>query len=127
MNEILFDTNILIDHLRGVDAASELLSKVEKGEITGYISVITEAELYAGKDTEQESKRKELSELLYLFIKVEVDSVIAQASGDFKRKYKILLPDAIIAATAFNLHYKLITQNLKDFEKIKEISSEKPY
>ena len=54
MNSIVIDTDILIDHLRGLEKAKEYLRDVENGKVRGAISVITEAELAAGesmKDT----------------------------------------------------------------------------
>ncbi len=127
MDEVLFDTSIIIDHLRGIGAASALISKVQNGEIKGFISIITEAELFAGKDMEDEGKEKNVADLLDLFTKIHMDSHIARIAGSLKRKYDVLLPDCIIAATAFTQGYKLLTKNIKDFQKIKEIRAEVPY
>ncbi len=127
MDEILFDTSIIIDHLRGVSAASDLMLKVQNGEIIGSISVITEAELFAGRDMEDEGKERFVIDLLDLFTKISVDSHISRIAGSFRRKHNVLLPDCIIAATAFTQGYKLLTKNVKDFEKIKEIRAEAPY
>lgn len=127
MDEVLFDTSVIIDHLRGVSAASILMSKVQNGEIMGFISVITEAELFAGKDMEDEGKEKYVADMIGLFAKISVDSHIARIAGTFRRKHNVFLPDCIIAATAFTQGYKLLTKNTKDFEKIKEIRVETPY
>ena len=127
MDEVLFDTSVIIDHLRGVSAASSIMSKVQNGEIMGFISVITEAELFAGKDMEDEGKEKYIIDMLGLFTKIHVDSHIARLAGEFKRRHNVLLPDCIIAATAFTQGYKLLTKNTRDFEKIKEIRLEAPY
>ena len=53
MEELLFDTNIIIGHLRGNPKATALLEKVREGSIVGYISTLTEAELFAGRDVER--------------------------------------------------------------------------
>ncbi|EQD63853.1 PIN domain protein [mine drainage metagenome] len=127
MDELVFDTSILVDHLRGVRNATALIEKVKEGLIVGHISILTEAELFAGRDSEDLNRRALLVELLSLFNKTDMNEVIARITGEFKRKYGISLADAIIAATAFILRSKLITQNMKDFTKIKEISVEKPY
>ncbi len=103
MNELVFDTDILVDHLRGTNKATELIEKVKEGSIIGYISILTEAELFAGKDSEDNNKRMLLTELLSLFNKIEVNEAIARLAGEFRRKYNITLADAIIAATAY--HY----------------------
>src|SRR5271155_605723 len=118
MKELVFDTSILIDHLRNVQKATELIEEVREGSIIGYISILTEAELFAGKDSEDNNKRALLIELLAIFNKIEVNEGIARLAGDFKRKYNITLADAIIGATSFMTRCKLITQNIKDFKKI---------
>ena len=127
MNELVFDTDILVDHLRGTKSATVLIEKVREGSIVGYISILTEAELFAGKDSEDENRRALLVELLSLFNKIEVNEAIARVAGEFKRKYGIKLADAIIAATTFIVRCKLTTRNIKDFGKVREINAEKPY
>ena len=127
MVEMLFDTNILVDHLRGFAPATLLVSKVQSGQILGYVSTITEAELFAGNDAESKEKQTKLRFLIELFQKVDVNSIIARGAGEFVRKYKIEMPDAIIAATALTLKCKLLTRNLSDFNHIKEITVEDPY
>lgn len=127
MTEALFDTSVLIDHLRNVAAATALIEKVKNGTINGYISVITEAEIFAGKDAEEITKKRLLDELLNLFSKVDVNSEIARTAGVFRRKYGMNLLDGIIASTASNLRCRLITKDIKDFKPIKEISVEEPY
>ena len=125
--EEIFDTDIIIDHLRGVGKATALIEKVASAEIIGYVSVITEAELFAGVDVKDGEKAKQLAELLDLFKIVDVDRRIAIHAGNFKRKYNVLLPDALIASTAFVTKCRLLTRNAKDYEKIKEISIRVPY
>jgi predicted nucleic acid-binding protein len=46
--KVVFDT-IIIDHLRNVKQATELVRKVKDKKIIGYVSTLTEAELFAGK------------------------------------------------------------------------------
>lgn len=127
MSAFVIDTAILIDHLRGFEPAKSIIGKIRSKEITAYISSVTEAEVFSGKDAKQESKRQELSELVELFEKVLLTNEIAQKAGELRRNYSIEIPDAIIAATAFNQNAKLWTTNKKDFEKIKEIEVEEPY
>ena len=114
-----------------IEEAIELVldsdKKIRDEKITAYISSVTEAELFSGKDIKLESKKRDLKELIGLFEKVILDNEIAQKSGEFRRNYDIETPDAIIAATAFHKHCKLLTKNKKDFQKIKEIEVEEPY
>ncbi len=127
MAEAVFDTDILVDHLRAVRNATELVYQVRSGRITGYISTITEAELYAGKDQDDEKKNMLIAELLGLFEKVEVNSTIARSGGILKRVHGVAVTDALIAATALSLGCKLLTRNVKDYEMIKGLALEKPY
>ncbi len=125
--KIVFDTTILVDHLRNFSRATDLIKKVRNNEIFGYISTLTEAELFAGKDSADEKKRLLLSALISVFTTIEIDSEVAKKAGEFKRKYNVLLDDSIIAATAAIQKSKLWTKNLEDFKKIKEIEVEEPY
>ncbi len=125
--KIVFDTTILVDHLRNFSRATDLIKKVRDKEISGYISTLTEAELFAGKDSADEKKRLLMSELISLFTKIDIDNEVAKKAGEFKRKYNVLLDDSIIAATAAVQKSKLWTKNFEDFKKIKEIDIEEPY
>ena len=62
-----------------------------------------------------------------LFTKFNLDNEISKKTGEFKRKYDILLDDCIIAATAFLQKCKIWTKDIKDFKKIKEIEVKEPY
>ncbi|MEM0202136.1 MAG: type II toxin-antitoxin system VapC family toxin [Candidatus Micrarchaeaceae archaeon] len=127
MSEVVFDTSILIDHLRGVSHASELIEKVSEGTTIGHISVITISELFAGRDAGNERKRRLLEELVNLFNHVEISEAIAKSAGDIRRKYNSNLIDSLIAATALNLNCKLLTKDFNNFRVIKEINIEDPY
>lgn len=125
--KIIFDTSILVDESRNYQRAVELVEKVAKREIEGYISGVTEGEILSGKECKKENVLKKTLDLLYLFTKIEVDNKILQKAGEFRRNYDVGLLDAIIAATAFHLKCKIWTKNKRDFEKIKGIGVEEPY
>lgn len=125
--EFVVDTAILVDHLRGFEPAKIVIEKIRNKEIKGYISSVTEAELFSGEDIKVKTKEQKLTKLIELFEKIILTNEIAQKSGEFKREYDVEIPDAIIAATAFHQKCKLLTRNTKHFEKIKEIEVEEPY
>lgn len=127
MTEAIIDTSIIIDHLRGFADAEDFISKIRDGRLTGYISTITEAELFSGKDGDEPAKRAELAELITRFGTIDVNSDIARKAGAMRRKYGIFLYDAVIAATAESLNLRVFTKNIKDFQRIKEIKVEEPY
>ena len=114
-NRVVVDTDILIDHLRGVEKAREFLMKIENGTYNAFISVITRVELLSGRKDE---RVLELFGLLH--IAPLSDKIIALA-GDLRWKYKIGVPDALIAATSITLEAKLVTRNLKHYEIIEEV------
>lgn len=125
--EIVFDTNILVDCLRNKKEAIELLTRVAKREIKGYISGITEAELLSGGECKNKRKKETIKNLVGLFEKIVPNNEITQTAGEFRRKYNLSLLDCIIGATAFIQRCKLWTKNIEHFTKIKEIKSEDPY
>ncbi|MCK4731813.1 MAG: type II toxin-antitoxin system VapC family toxin [Methanophagales archaeon] len=127
MNKVLIDTDILIDHLRGLDKAKEYLKKIESGKVKGVISVITEAELSAGESMRDILVQMKVRRLVRILEKVEVTSEIAWKAGELRRDYKCRLMDALIAATAMKLNLKLVTRNIKHYERIKGLEIEEPY
>jgi predicted nucleic acid-binding protein len=110
----LFDTNILIDCLRGNTDAVRL---VEQFKGTPSISVISELELLAGARSQSEEQL--IVAFLALFRTVPVSSQIARRAGSFVRLYgashSVELGDALIAATAEDQGLKLVTLNIKHF------------
>ena len=125
--QVLLDTSILIDFLRKKEESKSIFSQIEAGQIKGFISAVTEAELISGKESEVERKKLAIIKLIKLLKKIDVDNNIAQIAGQFRRDYNVSLLDCIIAATAFSQNVKIWTKNIKDFEKITEIEVEEPY
>ena len=127
MTRIIFDTSILVDCLRGDNRAVSVVEQVAKREIDGFISVLTEAELYAGRECGTEAGISKVRKIISLFTKVLLTNEIAQQAGLFRRRYKIQIPDAIIAASASISDAKVWTKNIRDFDGIKETKTEDPY
>ncbi|MGH9877987.1 MAG: PIN domain-containing protein [Nitrososphaerales archaeon] len=125
--KVVFDTSVLVDCLRNLRNAVEAVNLVAKEEIDGFISVITEAELYAGKDCRVSSGAAAVAGLISLFTKITLDNDIAQKAAEFRRNFNVEIPDAIIAATAFLQDAKVWTKNYEDFRPVKEIAVEEPY
>lgn len=120
MNKILLDTSILIDFLRRKEKAGTILLNLVDEYYQLYASIITHAELYAGKSVwEKRLARKELEKLFSGITILSMDESISQKAGQVRSKYNINLFDAIIAATAILTKLDLITLNVKDFGKIR--------
>ncbi len=128
--KVVIDTNIIIDHLKGVPQATNQLKEIEAGNFTGLISTITIMELVsAPRITEQ--RMDAIRELLDIFEHIPVDSRVASIAGIFLAKYRAshgLNPmDALIAATAHVNEAVLFTLNKKHFTFIKGLLTINPY
>jgi predicted nucleic acid-binding protein len=127
MNDVLIDTNILIDHLRGNKFAVDLLEYIFKNNDKKYISTITRIELLAGIRTGEE---KIIREFLDMFEEVEVNKDISEIAGYYMREYAksngLCTADAIIAASVKYTDATLYTLNTKHFP-MNDIETKKPY
>ena len=124
---MLFDSNVLINHLKGVPEAVAWVQKVQNREITGYISPIVEIELFSGKETGDPRKLEFVKELLSLFIRMELTREISLIAGQIRRVYGVKLADAAIAATAMALRCDLLTNNMSDFKNIQGLKMRVAY
>ena len=107
MADLLIDTDVFVDHLRG---AREL----QPGDHRVHYSVITRAELLAGT-----SAGESVNILLGPFREIPVDRRVAERAGRLRRESGVRLPDALIAATAIEGGLGLVTRNRRDFERIR--------
>lgn len=107
MADVLVDTDVLVDHLRGA-------SPLKRGRHDLHVSVITRCELFAG----QNSQEKEVAALLAALPEHEVDRETAERAGRLRRETGIRTPDALIAATAICHGLVLMTRNSKDFARV---------
>jgi len=122
----LVDTDVIINYLRGKDKSKGFLMKIIDGEVVGFFSVITEAELLSGaRDTKDEAS---IYDVLDVMKAIEVGRDIAITAGKLRRKYYAAynteLPDAIIAATTKERRLILATANEKHFRMFEEIEKE---
>ena len=127
MRRVVIDTDIIIDHLHAVEEAEKIIEKVRDRELMGYISAITELELLSGRECKNLEKRRKILELLRIFSKINVDNKIAEKAAEFRRNYGVGTMDCIIASTAYYQKSILLTRNVKEFKKIKEIKVKEPY
>ena len=124
---IFLDTNIFLAILNREDnwqLAEKLLLDVHNGKHTGYTSVICVSEILSGFYAENESEKGEMfltdMKAINNLTITDVDITIAKEAAKIRAKYKIKLPDAMIASSC-NIHKcKLITQD-EDFKRVKEI------
>ena len=113
---VLYDTNILIDALKGYEQALQELAYWDEPAI----SAVTWMEVYAGATPDEVPRLDELiANVGFEVIHTDRDimKLAAEIRGDSIRKGpKVGLPDAIIMATALHLKLQIITRNKKDFK-----------
>ena len=106
----VFDTNILIDYLNGIEAA--------KAELALYrirqISIITFIEVMVGaKDLSEE---KVIRGFLSTFEMVELSAEIAKEAILIRKELRLKVPDSIVYATARSQGCLLVSRNNKDLK-----------
>ena len=112
--DLLVDTDIFIEHLRG---AAELVARRNRL----HYSVVTRAELFAGN-----SASDLVAQLLAPFRELHVDRLVAERAGRIRRKFQLRMPDALIAATAVEHQLILVTRNRKVFDRVRALRIRDP-
>lgn len=113
---ILCDTNILISWFRGDPETLTRLEHIGLEHIL--IPSVTIMELLQGTRNKTESlqlKRK-LKAYHIIHFNETTSKLTIELIEQFKLSHGLLIPDAIIAATAITFNLKLFTYNQKDFK-----------
>ena len=122
-NKYLFDSNVIIDYLRGDERAVNLIEKTE----LPIISVVTVGEIYQGVLNTKELQRTK--EVIKSFKVVYITKSISKGAVKLVENYHLTsglyFLDAIIAATAIENNFTLLTSNLKHFRMIEGLKMEK--
>lgn len=119
--QLLVDTDVAIDFLRGQTQAAALF-KAESDRI-GF-SAVTVAEIYSGiKDVREEA---EVERLFAIFPVFPITGEIARVAGQYVRQYgktySIEIPDALIAATCSVHQSELSTMNIRHYPMFKGLT-----
>jgi len=124
-SRIILDSDIIIDHLRGIISLDNLTDN-SLGN-TSLISAVSIAEIYSLLYFNEIERAEKLFSTLKA---VNIDSVIAKLAGGYRmifyKSHNLLLPDALIAASAKISNAILVTKNLKHFP-MTDIDIIKPY
>jgi predicted nucleic acid-binding protein len=108
MVRALLDSNILIDHLKGLTQAQAEFDRYDDRAI----SIVTWIELLAGST---EANETGVRALLESFETIDLDRQVAADAAFLRRLHRIKLPDAVIWASARRDGRLLVTRNSKDF------------
>jgi hypothetical protein len=112
---LLVDSDVLIDHLRGY-------RRFVRGNDALHVSAVTRAELFSGRASEERVIRR----LLESMTDVPVDAAVAERAGRIRRTTSVRLPDALIAASAIEHRLILVSRNVRDFAGIKGLRIKSP-
>jgi predicted nucleic acid-binding protein len=116
----LLDTCVIVDYLRDRHEAVEF---IHHASIRPAVSAITAAELLAGARSSTEERW--IEDLLHQLLVHDVDLDIARLGGAYSRRYGpshgVLIPDALIAATAQVHDARLITRNARHFPMLDDL------
>lgn len=115
MADLLVDTDVFVDHLRG-----HAPLRVRGHRF--FYSVVTRAELFAGTKTDETA----VAVLLDPFSEIGIDRDIAEEAGRIRRRSGIAMPDALIAATSRLGHLPIVTRNRRHFALVADIRLRSP-
>ncbi len=106
----VFDTNILIDYLNGIEAARTELAHYT----TRQISVISFIEVLVGaKSTAEENA---IRGFLGTFEILNLSAEIANQTIEIRKKYRLKIHDAMVYATARTQGCILVSRNSKELK-----------
>ena len=116
MSLTIVDTDILIDEGRGISTAAEFLNRIRSSSALA-VSVVTQMKLTVG--CRNKTEQRELTNFLRRFQILSITSEVSDSAIELLRHYNLshglLIPDALIAATAMTYSEPLATMNQRDF------------
>ncbi|TFG26245.1 MAG: type II toxin-antitoxin system VapC family toxin [Promethearchaeota archaeon] len=128
---VLLDTDILIKFLRNDPSAVKKLSKLIEHHLIISTTSINIAELYFGAYL-SEKKEENLNAVKELILKLEIISfnqnhseIYGEIRANLQKKGELINElDIFIASIAIEREIKLITRNIKHYEKIDKLQIE---
>ncbi len=106
--DFLLDSNVIIGLLKSEPAANELKQDLGIGDKGNAFSQISRMELLSFKGLKPDEEAR-INEFLSFCHRFQVDERIEAETIAIRRQSKLLLPDAIIAATAVVYGLTLVT------------------
>ncbi|GAC1467441.1 MAG: type II toxin-antitoxin system VapC family toxin [Chamaesiphon sp.] len=122
----LYDTNIFIYYLADEPTVNSLFTEDFLNLHDVLVSPIVRIELLSFSSLSEEEEQS-IEDLLSQFSSVPLSREIEDQTLQLKRRYKIKLPDAIIAATALHQDAFLVIRSVSDFQGIAGLKIENPF
>ncbi len=119
--EILCDTDVIIEYLKGNETTKRIFDKLKPQNIA--LSAITLMELYYGALNKRELNKikKALSNFNILPLNEEITEIAINLIERYSKSHRLKIPDALIASTAIYHDISLWTYNIKDFRFIENL------
>lgn len=122
----LYDTNVFLSYFAGETKIRKFFAEQFLHDNEVLTSRIVRLELLSLHNLSQREEQI-IHEMIEQFSLMPVTEEIEDIAIVLRRKYKIKIPDALIAATAYRTSSILVTRDLKDFRKITEIHTLHPF
>lgn len=124
----ILDTDVFIDHFRGVTAATAYIKSLPEGERA--TTDVTVMELSKGAANQDELSAIEQFIAHNHFYILPVTMVASRQAVQIVKRYAlsqgISIPDALIAAIVLEANHTLVTGNVRHFEFIESLRVIKP-
>lgn len=121
MKKIFIDTDIIISYTKGYAIfLKELIKEQKNREVELFVNPVVIAEFFTDKRLNNEKKYRLAEEFFHNFTVLPINKQIGIIAGKLLRNnVTVAIGDAIIAATCLENKIELITNNTKDFKKVK--------
>jgi predicted nucleic acid-binding protein len=126
MNSFLIDSNIIIYSLDNISEIKNFYNNVVDIEDLLFFSFISEIELLSFSNITSHEEEI-VHNLLKSFSKIGINNDIEKITIEIRKKKKLKIPDAIIAASAIYTNSTLVTRNTKDFKNIDGLKLLNPF
>ena len=128
MSDLFFDTNVLIDYLRGYEPAIRFMSE-KQGSNRLVCSVITAFELYAG--CRNGAERTAVDQVLESFTLIPIEATDSFIALDWFREWRlshgVRALDCLIGATARRVNLPFFTRDVAHFSLFVGLAVNQPY
>lgn len=122
VNVVLVDTDILIGAALEIPQAIDSLAELEQ-KFALSVSVVTAMELVVGcrNKTELRNTERFLDRFQVHPLTEQISNTAYELVHKYRLSHGLLIPDALIAATALEVNCELLTKNYRDFRFIENL------